>query len=203
MTAVNQSIGICWEQPWRHICPPLCILLLTSLCLFLLICVKCSLGCSGEHTAYHSMMCTSQLLCVALSALWMPCFHEHQNQEWSGLHLWLKMPDHVWQTPARVDGLDQITCQTMIKSQSTTKRRWQVILLCELFQQKTQITLRAFVHQSIFKQSADKKLVNIKWFHPSSPVVNAAIFARELCCSSLCCSDETVWTPVNGPKCHR
>ena len=114
------------------------------------ICIKCSLGCSGEHTAYHSM-CTSQLLCVALSALWMPCFHEHQNQEWSGLHLWLKMSDHVWQTPARVDGLDQIACQTMIKSQSTTKRQWQFILLCKLFQQKTQITLRAFVHRSIFK----------------------------------------------------
>ena len=47
---------------------------------------------------------------------------------------------------------------------------------------------------------ADKKLVNIKWFHPSSPVVNAAIFACELCCSSLCCSDETVWTPVKWSK---
>ena len=145
-------------------------------------------------------MCTSQLLCVALSALWMPCLHKHQKQEWSGLHLWLKMSDPVWQTPARVDRLDQIACQTMIKSQSTTKRRWQVILPCELFQQKTQITLRAFVYQSIFKQSAGKKLVNIKWFHPSSPVVNAAILARELYSSSLCCSDETVWTPVKCSK---
>ena len=124
---------------------------------------------------------------------------KHQKQEWSGLHLWLKMSDHVWQTPARVDGLDQIACQTMIKSQSTTNRRWQVILLFELFQQKT-ITLRAFAHQFIFEQSANKKLVNIKWFHPSSPVVNAAIFARELCCSSLCWSDETVWTPVKCSK---
>ena len=88
----------------------------------------------------------------------------------------------------------------MIKSQSTTTRRWQVILLCEMFQQKTQISLRALAHQSIFKQSADKKLVNIKWFHPSSPVVNAAIFARELYSSSLCCSDETVWTPVKCSK---
>ena len=129
---------------------------------------------------------------------------KHQKQEWSGLHLWLKMSNHVWQTPARVDGLDQIACQIMIKSQSTTctKRRWQVILLFELFQQKTQITLRAFAHQSIFKQSADKKLhvVDIKRFHPSCPVVNVAIFAGELCCSSLCCSDETVWTPVKCSK---
>ena len=82
----------------------------------------------------------------------------------------------------------------------TTKGWWQVILLCELFQQKTQITLRAFAHQSIFKQSADKKLVNIKWFHPSSSIVNAANFARELYSSSLCCSDKTVWTPVKCSK---
>ena len=61
-------------------------------------------------------------------------------------------------------------------------------------------TLRALAHQSIFKQSADKKLINIKWFHPSSPVVNAAIFTRELYSSSLCCSDEKVWTPVKCSK---
>ena len=112
----------------------------------------------------------------------------------------IKMSDYVWQTPARVDGLDQIACQTKITVYCTTKGRWQVILLCELFQQKTQITLGAFAHRSIFKQSADKKLVNIKWFHPSSPNVNAAIFARELYSSSLCCSDKTVWTPVKCSK---
>ena len=165
------------------------------------ICVKCSLGCSSNRL--HITPC-APLSSYALLCLLCGCPASINIKSKSGLDfiydLWLKMSDHVWQTPARMDGLDQIACQTMIKSQSTRKRRWRVILLCELFQQKTQITLTAFAHQSIFKQSADKKLVNIKWFHPSSPVVNAAIFARELYSSSLCCSDETVWTPVKCSK---